>query len=102
MMILGFLGLRLAYLPAQKLNATFRIQLNGAEMNTKSIAQHVTLFVVLIALGSFGNAARADVVYEYRGNNFTSFYNPYSYTSDDSLSGSLAFASALGDNLNLA
>jgi hypothetical protein len=69
-------------------------------MNTKSIAQRVTLFVVLIGLGSFGSAARADVVYEYSGNNFTSFSPPY--TGDDSISGRLVFASALGDNLNFA
>ena len=60
----------------------------------------VTLFVVLIALGSFGSAARADVVYEYSGSNFTSFSG--GYTSGDSISGSLVLASALGDNLNLA
>jgi hypothetical protein len=66
----------------------------------KSIAQRVTLFVVLIALGSFGSAAHADVVYEYSGNNFASFYG--GYTSDDSISGRLAFAFALGDNFNLA
>jgi hypothetical protein len=72
----------------------------GGRLMKKFGSLGVTLFVVLIALGSFGSAARADVVYEYSGSNFTSFYG--GYTSDDSISGSLVFASALGDNLTLA
>jgi hypothetical protein len=68
-------------------------------MNFRSIARRVTLFVVLIGIGSFGSA-RADVVYEYSGNNFTSLSSLY--MSGDSITGSLAFASPLGDSLNLA
>ena len=68
-------------------------------LSLKGIGYVTAVFAVVFALAPV-ESARADVVYDYVGANFTHANDPF--TTADKVTGTVTFATPLGANLNLA
>jgi len=65
-----------------------------------SVRKLEAIFLLVSALVLGAPQAKADAIYSYVGNDFTSFSTPSTFTTSDSVSGSFSLASPLAANLN--